>query len=51
MVVLDWTSPNEQMHQVTQAIWHLTAMHFYLSPNYEVKIQGKERIQNVLTIR
>ena len=32
MGVLDWTSPNKNMHQVTQAIQHSTAMHFHTFP-------------------
>ena len=31
-LVLDWTGPNKQMHQATQAIQHSTTMHFRTFP-------------------
>ena len=33
MGVLDWTGPNDHLHQATQAIWHSTAMHFCTFPH------------------
>ena len=32
MGILDWTRPNDRMHQATQAIQHSTAMHLYTLP-------------------
>ena len=30
--IFDWLAPNNHLHQTTQAIWHLTALHLRILP-------------------
>ena len=46
MGVLDWTSPNDQLHQATQAIRHSTAMHFRIFPHI-MKLEHRVRKMDV----
>ena len=40
MGVLDWTGPNNHLHQATQAIWHSMVMHFWTFP-YIMKLEHR----------
>ena len=44
MGILDWTSPNDHLHQVTQAIQHLTTMHLQILTRI-MKLES--RVRNV----
>ena len=42
MGVLDWTGPNDCLHQSTQAIRHSTAMHLHILPQI-MKLESRVR--------
>ena len=42
MGILDWTGLNDRLHQATQAIWHLTAMHLCILPRI-MKLESRVR--------
>ena len=46
MGILDWTGPNNQLHQATQAIQHLTAMHLCILPRI-MKLESRVRETDV----
>ena len=40
--VLDWTGPNNRLHQATQAIQHSTTMHLHILPRI-MKLESRVR--------
>ena len=46
MGILDWTGLNDQLHQATQAIQHLTAMHLHILP-WIMKLESRVRKTDV----
>ena len=42
MGVLDWKAPNDHLHQVTQAIWHRTAITLHFLPRI-MKLESQVR--------